>query len=195
MFLEGAEADFFPRSARCAACASDEPWRRGQLSIAILLPIGELLLPPAIGAFRERFPRRGPDPCPKAGWPAVATSAGVVWLGDDLETGPPSTQLLGLLPQEPIAALIDRRIDIGFVPLTVVEITSKRSMRASSPPRMGEDRSWLWKRATFAQGQAAGVASDTWPCNSPSGWGPACWRWLRAMTAWRWRRGWAPTLS
>jgi transposase len=24
---------------------------------------------------------------------------------------------------------------------------------------MGEDRSWLWKRATFAQGQAAGVAS------------------------------------
>jgi hypothetical protein len=25
------------------------------------------------------------------------------------------------------------------------------------PPRMIEDRSWLWKRATFAQGQAAGV--------------------------------------
>jgi DNA-binding transcriptional LysR family regulator len=63
----------------------------GQLSIAILPPIGGLFLPPAIRAFRKRFP--------------------VVDL-----------TILDLLPQEQIAALMDRRIDIGFVPLPVVEL-------------------------------------------------------------------------
>jgi DNA-binding transcriptional LysR family regulator len=63
----------------------------GQLRIAILPPIGGLFLPPAIRAFRQRFP--------------------VVDL-----------TILDLPPQEQIAALMDRRIDIGFVPLPVVEM-------------------------------------------------------------------------
>jgi len=63
----------------------------GQLSVAILPPIGGLFLPPAIREFRERFP--------------------VVDL-----------TILDLLPQEQITALMDRRIDIGFVPLPVVEM-------------------------------------------------------------------------
>ena len=63
----------------------------GQLSIAILPPIGGLFLPPAIRAFRKRFP--------------------VVDL-----------TILNLPPHEQIAALMDRRIDMGFVPLPVVEL-------------------------------------------------------------------------
>jgi DNA-binding transcriptional LysR family regulator len=63
----------------------------GQLSIAIFPPIGGLFLPPAIRAFRKRFP--------------------VVDL-----------TILNLLPHEQIAALMDRRIDMGFVPLPVVEL-------------------------------------------------------------------------
>jgi DNA-binding transcriptional LysR family regulator len=62
----------------------------GQLSIAILPPIGGLFLPPAIRAFRERFP-----------------------LVD--------VTILDLAPQEQITALLERRIDLGFVPLPIVE--------------------------------------------------------------------------
>lgn len=62
----------------------------GQLSIAILPPIGGLLLPPAIRAFRQRFPLV------------------------DIE-------ILELSPHEHITALMDRRIDVGFVPLPIVQ--------------------------------------------------------------------------
>ena len=77
------------RAAQLALAASRG--EAGQLSIAILPPIGGLFLPPAIRAFRERFP--------------------VVDLN-----------ILDLPPQEQITALMDRRIDIGFVPLPVVEM-------------------------------------------------------------------------
>ena len=63
----------------------------GQLSVAILPPIGGLFLPPAIRAFRERFP--------------------VVDLN-----------VLELAPQAQIMALLDRRIDLGFVPLPVIKL-------------------------------------------------------------------------
>ena len=62
----------------------------GELSIAILPPIGGLFLPPAIRAFRERFP-----------------------LVD--------MNISELSPREHIAALMDRRIDVGFVPLPIVQ--------------------------------------------------------------------------
>jgi DNA-binding transcriptional LysR family regulator len=65
----------------------------GELSIAILPPIGGLFLPPAIRAFREQFP--------------------VVDL-----------TILDMSPQEQITALMDRRIDLGFVPVPVVEMNS-----------------------------------------------------------------------
>ena len=77
------------RAAQLAQAASRG--EAGQLSIAILPPIGGLFLPPAIRAFRERF--------------AVV----------DLN-------ILDLPPQEQITALMDRRIDVGFVPLPVVEM-------------------------------------------------------------------------
>ena len=63
----------------------------GQLSVAILAPIGGLFLPPAIREFRKRFP--------------------VVDL-----------TILDLVPQEQLTALLDRRIDLGFVPLPVVNL-------------------------------------------------------------------------
>jgi len=63
----------------------------GQISVAILPPIGGLFLPPAIRAFRERFP-------------AVELS------------------ISELTPPEQIAALMEQRIDVGFVPLPVVEM-------------------------------------------------------------------------
>jgi LysR family transcriptional regulator, benzoate and cis,cis-muconate-responsive activator of ben and cat genes len=62
----------------------------GQLSVAILPPIGGMFLPPAIRAFRERYP-----------------------LVD--------LNVLELSPQAQVAALMDRRIDLGFVPLPVVQ--------------------------------------------------------------------------
>ena len=77
------------RAARLALAASRG--EAGQLSVAILPPIGGLFLPPAIREFREQFP--------------------VVDL-----------TIVDLLPQEQITALMDRRIDIGFVPLPVVEM-------------------------------------------------------------------------
>jgi len=77
------------RTAQLAQAASRG--EAGQLSVAILPPIGGLFLPAAIRAFRERFP--------------------VVDL-----------TILNLLPQEQITALMDRRIDLGFVPLPVVEV-------------------------------------------------------------------------
>ena len=77
------------RAAQLAKAASRG--EAGQLSVAILPPIGGLFLPPAIRAFRERFP--------------------VVDL-----------TILGLVPQEQITALMDRRIDLGFVPLPVVNL-------------------------------------------------------------------------
>jgi len=77
------------RAARLALAASRG--EAGQLSVAILPPIGGLFLPPAIREFREQFP--------------------VVDL-----------TMVDLLPQEQITALMDRRIDIGFVPLPVVEM-------------------------------------------------------------------------
>ena len=63
----------------------------GQLSIAILPPIGGLFLPPAIRVFRKQFP--------------------VVDLS-----------ILDMSPQEQITALIERRLDLGFVPLPAVEM-------------------------------------------------------------------------
>ncbi len=63
----------------------------GQLSLAILPPLGGLILPPAIRVFRERFP--------------------VVDL-----------TILDLVPQEQVTALMDRRIDLGFVPLPVINL-------------------------------------------------------------------------
>jgi DNA-binding transcriptional LysR family regulator len=75
------------RAAQLAKAASHG--ETGQLSLAILPPIGGLFLPPAIRAFRERFP-------------AV-----------DLTVSE-------LSPQEQVTALMDRRIDVGFVPLPVV---------------------------------------------------------------------------
>lgn len=77
------------RAAQLALAASCG--EAGQLSIAILPPIGGLFLPPAIRAFRKRFP--------------------VV-----------DVTISDLLPQEQIAALMDRQIDLGFVPLPVVEM-------------------------------------------------------------------------
>ena len=62
----------------------------GQLGVGILPPIGGLFLPPAIRAFRERFPVM------------------------DLN-------ILELAPQEQIPALMDGRIDLGFVPLPVIK--------------------------------------------------------------------------
>lgn len=75
------------RAAQLAKAASRG--ETGQLSLAILPPIGGLFLPPAIRAFRERFP-------------AV-----------DLTVSE-------LSPQEQVTALMDRRVDLGFVPLPVV---------------------------------------------------------------------------
>jgi DNA-binding transcriptional LysR family regulator len=63
----------------------------GQLSIAMLPPIGGLFLPPAIRTFRERYP-----------------------LVD--------VTVSDFLPQQEIAALRDGQIDLGFVPLPVVEL-------------------------------------------------------------------------
>lgn len=62
----------------------------GQLNVAILPPIGGLFLPPAIRAFRSRFP--------------------VVDLN-----------ILELSPQAQVTALLDRQIDLGFVPLPVIK--------------------------------------------------------------------------
>jgi DNA-binding transcriptional LysR family regulator len=77
------------RAAQLAKAASRG--EAGQLSVAILPPIGGLFLPPAIREFRKRFP--------------------VVDL-----------TILDLTPQEQMAALMDRRIDLGFVPLPVVNL-------------------------------------------------------------------------
>ena len=77
------------RAAQLAKAASRG--EAGQLRIAILPPIGGLFLPPAIRAFRGRYP--------------------VVDL-----------TVLELSPREQIAALLDRRIDLGFVPLPVTNI-------------------------------------------------------------------------
>ena len=77
------------RAAQRAQAASRG--EAGQLSIGILSPIGGLFLPPAIRAFRERFP--------------------VVDL-----------TVADLLPEEQIAALMDRRMDLGFVPLPAIEV-------------------------------------------------------------------------
>lgn len=62
----------------------------GELSVAILPPIGGLFVPPAIRIFRKRFP-----------------------LAD--------LNILELSPQAQVSALIDRRIDVGFVPLPLVQ--------------------------------------------------------------------------
>ncbi len=77
------------RAAQLAKAASRG--EAGQLSLAILPPIGGLFLPPAVRAFRERYP--------------------VVDL-----------TILDLVPQEQITALLDRRIDLGFVPLPVINL-------------------------------------------------------------------------
>jgi DNA-binding transcriptional LysR family regulator len=90
----GKRGKFFPHVRRAAQLAqATSRGEAGALSIAILPPIGGLFLPPAIRAFRKRFP-------------VVALT------------------ILDLLPQEQIPALMDRRIDLGFVPLPVVELNS-----------------------------------------------------------------------
>jgi DNA-binding transcriptional LysR family regulator len=77
------------RAAQLAKAASRG--EAGQLSVAILPPIGGLFVPTAVRAFRERFP-------------AVDLS------------------ISSLVPQEQLTALLDRRIDLGFVPLPVVNM-------------------------------------------------------------------------
>ncbi len=97
------------RAAQLAQAASRG--EAGQLSVAILPPIGGLFLPPAIREFRRRFP--------------------VVDL-----------TILDLVPQEQMTALMDRRIDLGFVPLPVVnlmpdiefEIVREVDLVAALPP-------------------------------------------------------------
>jgi DNA-binding transcriptional LysR family regulator len=77
------------RAMQLAAAASRG--EVGQLSVGMLPPMGGLFLPPAIRAFRARFP--------------------VV-----------DVTILDLIPQEQITALVDRRIDLGFVPLPLVNL-------------------------------------------------------------------------
>lgn len=77
------------RAAQLAKAASRG--EAGQLSMAILPPIGGMFLPPVIRAFRKRYP-----------------------LVD--------LNVLELSPQAQVAALMDRRIDLGFVPLPVIPL-------------------------------------------------------------------------
>lgn len=76
-------------AARLALAASRG--EAGQLSIAMLPPIGGLFLPPAIRAFRKRFPMV-------------------------------DVTILDMAPQQQVAALMDWQIDLGFVPLPLVNL-------------------------------------------------------------------------
>ena len=62
----------------------------GNLSVAILPPIGGLFVPPAIRIFRKRYP-----------------------LAD--------VNVVELSPQSQVSALLERRIDLGFVPLPLIQ--------------------------------------------------------------------------
>jgi len=81
-FLKEARQILFhvERASQLAKAASRG--EAGQLNLAILPPIGGLFLPPAIRAFRERFP----------------------------------------VVDVTITALMERRIDLGFVPLPVINV-------------------------------------------------------------------------
>lgn len=82
------------RAARLAKAVSQQ--KHGQLTLAILSPLGGLFLPPALRALRQRFP-----------------------LVD--------VTIVEMVPLKQIEALLDNRIDVGFVPRTEAQCPTELS--------------------------------------------------------------------